>query len=635
MKKVAAFIIAFCLVLVAAAPVVVKAAADDLYYITYQANIGNQELVDLGIVQNTAVGSVSYYMVNNQIQAYNDLQLPVDLSDWDYYMITGANTWQGANFNDIAGISLVVYNSGSPLLCYKASPSLSQFYFDNASYKNGTYSWSRGSFTFYGENIKDLQENGDFKIFSLSGDNWSESSYAFYNNLSIQVSGSFIASTNQPLLYAGEDIAKNSTVSVSNGYDLTQVKQWLADGVNNSESIIDYFQVTKDGVNYDSWGDAFGGGGANFEDLSLNEGFGFSQFECLTMYDGSRDPELSLRSSWALNVNTMDFDSIDLAGATYGIHYDAVLNYRVTESADRKVYKPILGGTYSGTIYSSWDSGDMTVNEIKAGSVTIPLRTIFGSDTAEAVGTDGGAGAMILIDTALNQGRSSVFGNPSFLGTDLVSVYEAAVDYAGALGYSVQAVAGVIVPTTTYYLDGLNIQLSATPYIKSKNQKGVLSQRTVDYLSGATAGFTSDLKYFDHSNNSDQITIDGTKYPTEYQYTTPSYDPSGRMNYIVVDGSPSNAYGGNGGNGGTGGSATANNYVQFESGIKGLTDRFLQEEAGWNRSWWSVFGVFEDNPASELYSTYFSWLPPEFLQFILDIAAVVFLVGAARFIRRG
>lgn len=623
MKKAAAFVTALCFMILAVSPVSVKAAGSDIYIISKVGNgSSNTDIYNTSFAQNYYP-----YMANDwEVGNFQTIISSFDVPEGNKIIVIRNGGGNPDNPNDITTyydhLKIYTFPSDKLSFFYDGNYHQGDLLNQGSSVTEGSWVWGP-QFTIYINSDSSGAKPSDCNCYEYTSNGWTLEAWdASWSSYWHCFNGSgVLVYTDCGHMLNGSEIA----------YHMYHDNVGIAEAVQSCENWLPKFQVTNDGQNTVDYDDAFGNG-SGYEDFSLNEGFGFSQFECLTMYDGSRDPELSLRSSWALNVNTMDFDSIDLSGATYGIHYDAVLNYRVTESADRKVYQPILGGAYSGTIYSSWDSEDMNINELKSGSVTIPLRTIFGSDTAEAVGTTGGAGAVILIDTALNNGRSSVFGNPSFLGTDLVSVYEAAVDYAGALGYSVQAIAGVIVPTTTYYLDSLNIQLSATPYIKTKGQKGVLSQRTVDYLTGASGGFTTDLKYPDPSDNSNQITIAGVNYPTEYKYTTPSYDANGNMNYIIVDGSPSNAYGGNGG---SGGNATANNYVQFESGIKGLTDRFLEEEAGWNRSWWSVFGVFEENPASELYTTYFSWLPPEFLQFILDIAAVVFLVGAARFIRRG
>lgn len=613
MKKAVALITAIMMVVFAVAPLNCKASADEgLYYITYQANIANQPLVDAGYNSTMTIGySAARYMTNSQIDFCNNLQLPVDLGDWNYYILMGSNTWQGENNSGSVAPTLFVYNSDSPLILYKGNQRLRELYGDKTGYTTGEYGWDRGGLNVYAPNLDELKNSGQIKKFRLTGETWSEDVIQPYDGVSVSVGGQYICSTNTPYFFYGKDICMNSTKTVTNIYDNQEVFAWFQDGVINSESYMEYFKVTKDGNNVEDWNNIFGPENMDFD---IDQGIGFAQFQCITLFDGSSKPTLGVKSSYSLSANgSLDVSDPNVRAYEYGIKYDIVVNYKIQASSNPKIFQPILGETWSGSIFSSFTLKGKTYSEMANGTDFITFDDIYNADGSIVTGVSEGSELLNMMNYILNNKSKSVFNIPSVVGVDILEEY----NEAGNIG---------ILPLRNYGLSQLTFQITATPLVISTQKEGVVSSDTVDYLSGAHGGVTTDIVKPDGS------TVPGTTTPNQNQFLTPQYDQNGNLIYVVVNGDPSS-----GGQANNGIHGSGNSYVNItlDGGVKELLTRLDTWHAdNWNKSWWSVFGTFTENPASALYREYFGWLPEEFISFFTKIVAVVCVIGAAKFIRR-
>lgn len=618
LKKLTATVIAVALAVCMVGPLTVKAADDGLFYITYQANINNQTMIDNGYNASLSNGSAARYMTNAQIETFNNFGLPegIDLSDWDYYILVGTNSWQGENYSLGSPSGLVVYNGSDIPILYKGRPQLRDQYSAIDGYRNGSYGWDYGSLSLYHSNLDEMRDNGDLKIFNVEGENWVDrsSDTVMYQDISFQLNGNYIVSSNHSNFYYGKDIDLNSTKTVTNYYDQPQVVAFINDGIENSPNLMPSFQVTKDGTNYESWDDAFG---EPEIDYSLNQGLGFKSFEAITMFDGSHKPTIGVQVSYALNQNG-NFDANDalIRGYEYGIVYKFTINYQISASSDPKIFQPIFGESWSGTVNATIMQTGMTWAQICGGTDYITFSDIFDQPDSIVTGVDDGAKLLLLMNYCLTEGKTTIWSLPSFTGGELIQALE---DYNTSAG-----IGSIIKPLRNYGLRNLTIQITAMPVCRTLQENGVISGATVDYLSGASSGYTSDIV-------SGDTIIPGDQLPDMNKYLMPQYDPTGNQIYVVVDGNPSDQQSNNGIHG------SGNSYVNvtMESGIKELLNRIdTWDKIHWNQSWWSVFGTFEENPASALYREYFSWLPPEFIVFFTKVASIVLLVGAAKFIRK-
>lgn len=648
-KRILVCFVAVAVAITCSSPLSIKAARTlgendvDLYYITYQANVNNQTMIDNGYNQTPAIGGVSHYMVNNQITSSNSFGLPsgIDLSEWDYYILLGNNSWQGDNFSSRGISGLLVYNSDSPMILYHARTKLQNFAYDAVGYQNGTYGWDRGSFNIYKSDLNDMFSNGDARIFYTSGDDWIEfNSPSVYDGVSIQLNGTYIASTNHPNFYYGKDIAVNSTYAISDYYSINQLSSWLIDGCEKSPNLMETFQVTKDGTNYEGWDDAFG---ESDLDLQGDTTLAFASCDCTPIKDGY-NPLTNAYAEWTIDTGSFDFtfggDQTKQAAAMnkWGVSFDVGIQYKIVGTNGNK---NIASTGASGTIYSHIDYNNLSQEEFLNGSYTISLSELV-QDASSYSGGDAGAYLMGLfamreevpgIVTAFN-GSLVTGGDPvgDEVGETAWNIVTSGVPILGGLSYD--QINRVFNSSLNYMLAECRYDVVMHPVNTGLGIQGQKGEAYCDLNTGVHNGRATGAVIPPANEDGNEVIRPDYSSGDNQNFYYPVTLPGGGSGLALQEGSPSSNANATGGTG-YGGSATAN--VQFESGIKGLTDRFLEEEGkeDWSKSWWSVFGTFKDNPASGLYSEYFGWLPEEFMKFLLSIASVVFLVGAARFIRRG
>ena len=646
-KRILVCFIAVAVAVTCSSPLSIKAARslndDELFYITYQANINNQVMIDNGYNQTPYNGGTSHYMVNNQIDASNTFGLPsgIDLSDWDYYILLGNNSWQGENYSTSGISGLLVYNSDSPAILYNGRTRLQDFYYDEVGYQNGTYGWDRGTISFYHPDLSDLFTNDDARYFYVSGSQWQENqSPSLYNDVTLGLNGTYIASSNQPNYYYGKDIAVNSTVTVDNSYSITELSNYLTDGCNNSTNLMETFQVTKDGTNYESWGDAFGDSEL---DLQADTSLAFASCDCTPIKDGY-NPLTNAYAEWTIDTGSFDFtfggDQIKQAASLnkWGVSFDVAIQYKIVGTNGNK---NIASTGASGTIYSHLDYSNLSQEEFLNGSYTISLSELV-QDASSYSGGDAGAYLMGLfamreevpsIVTAFN-GALVTDGDPvgNEVGETAWNIVTSSIPILGGLSYD--QINRVFNSSLSYMLAECRYEVVMHPINSGLGIQGQKGEAYCDLNTGVHNGRATGAIIPPSNEDGDEVIRPDYSSGDNQNYYYPVTLPGGGSGLALQEGSPSSNANATGGTG-YGGNATAN--VQFESGIKGLTDRFLEEEGkeDWSKSWWSVFGTFKENPASGLYSEYFGWLPEEFMKFLLSIASVVFLVGAARFIRRG
>ena len=641
-KKILSVVIAVALCVCMVSPLTIKASNDDMYYITYQANIGVQGLVDSGYVQENYSGAKALFMTNDQIESCNSVQLPVDLSEWDYYVWLGSNTWQGDTFSSFPGGCLLVYNSDDPLLMWTGRPLLRDNYADSSYYVNGQYNWNNwGSICIFDEHLQQMVNDGDLRYFIYVNDQFEEqtgASLTLYEQISMGLNGNFIVSTNVDNYYYLGDISKNSTKTVTNYYIQSEVLEWFFDGIEHSPNYMNYFKVTKDGVTYEDWENAYGDPEL---DLERDSSLAFASCDCTPIKDGY-NPLTNGYAEWTIDTGSFDFtfggDQMKQTASMnkWGVSFDVAINYRIVGTNGNH---NIASTGATGTIYSHIDDFNLSEEDFLNGEYIISLSDLV-MDANSYSGGDAGAYLMGLF--ALRDqvpGVVSAFNGTLVTGGDPVgnevgntawNIVTRNIPVLNGLSYD--QVNGFFNSSLSYQLAECRYDVTMHPVNTGLGIEGQKGEAYCDLNTGVHNGRATGAVVTPSQAGDDPVVMPDYSSGDQQNYYTPVILPGGGNGYALQGGSPTSSSTAQGGTG-YGGNATAN--VQFESGIKGLTDRFLQEEPNWNKSWWSVFGVFKDNPASKLYNQYFEWLPANFLQFILDIGAIVFLVGAARFIRRG
>lgn len=641
MKKAAAFILTICMVIMAVAPVSIKAAADNMFYITYQANIGNQNLIDMGYVQPNPNGSISLFMTDNQIDVYNSLTLPVDLSDWDYYILTGSNTWQGENFSSVANGTLVVYNSENPIIMYNGNSQLRNLYSATSSYQNGTYTWvTANQISFYDSDLKQKQLDGDFKIYDIQNGSFTErSNYAFYQDVSIGVTGTYICSTNQPVYYYGGDICANSTATVTNYYNQNEVVAWFIDGVEKSENVLPKFKVT-DGETILDYDDSIGGG---VPDLQQDNSLSLSSIDMIPLKDNFVGGMTAAKVTGAFDFNTFDTtfggDQVKAAAAVsnYGLQFDVSVNYRVDTSYDKALFQSLFGQSYSGSIHSSFYVDGITQSDAQILDVPITLSDLLENSDTIVTGDKRGMALLALINYAQEGERGSKtadflgFGGLTLEDDAIVSEVIGSVPLLGGLTNEIR---DWIAADYVYGLTELNYTAFVTPFNDGVNIKGVPSKTECDMISGVHTGTAGGGIKTDPVTGDVTVNPDFTIGPHQ-NYLLPTVLPSGGTGEIVVTGSPSNssATGGAGGNSNV--NVNANPVINVQNGFDEFAKvmKLSENSNKIQKSYWGAFGYFRDNPATDLYKDYFGWLPEEFVTFIITCCTVTFGIGVFRFIR--
>lgn len=651
MKKAAAFILTICMVIMAVAPVSIKAAADNMFYITYQANIGNQDLIDMGYVQPNSNGSVSLFMTDNQIDAYNALTLPVDLSDWDYYILTGANTWQGENFSSVSNGVLVVYNSENPIIMYNGRPQLRDLYSATSSYQNGTYTWvTANQISFYDSDLKQKQLDGDFKIYDIQNGSFTErSNYAFYQDVSIGVTGTYICSTNQPVYYYGGDICANSTATVTNYYNQNEVVAWFIDGVEKSENVLPKFKVT-DGETILDYDNSIGGG---VPDLQHDGSLAFSTIDLAPVKNNDISPLIDGLLTWTIDTGSFDFtfgnDNVKKAAAAgkWGLEGDIEVKFTIQGGNSGTFFQPIAGQNGSCVVYSHVKFDNLFEPDFLSGQYRLNLDEIIqngyaysGSDVAAYLITvftvykdapsvikyvnnhvaSSGSAAKALLPTLQNlAGQNEHLKFLSAVDFDALATY-----FNGNNDFDFEL--------NSLYFDG-----SFVPFNSGIGISGQSGKVYADLYTGVHGGSAAGAVVPSPDPDGSPIIQPDFISPDQQNYYTPVVLPSGGNGYALQQGDPSaTAYGGAGGAGGNAMvNVNANPIINIQNGFDEFAKvmKLSENSNHIQKTFWGSFGYFRDNPATDLYKDYFGWLPEEFVTFILTCCTVTFGIGVFRFIR--
>lgn len=166
-----------------------------------------------------------------------------------------------------------------------------------------------------------------------------------------------------------------------------------------------------------------------------------------------------------------------------------------------------------------------------------------------------------------------------------------------------------------FYSNNFKFRVSATLIDKDGNESGLVS-REFDIVRGSdtatdNSGLTNENPYESDDDTSDQL----------------PYIPDNETGSLVH----------NGASGFVNNINIPNDYtVTYRDGVNDFIDWFNKdpEVTGIQNSFWGAMGVFKGNPANELYSDYFGFLPDGFKSIIYGCAGIGIIGGAATVLRK-
>lgn len=374
-------------------------------------------------------------------------------------------------------------------------------------------------------------------------------------------------------------------------------------------------------------------GGSGFDNTTVNNAIAFSQYNAYVTYNRGVGAQSNFHTEWAMDQNAFDYSSLPLG---WHMHYTMQVSYSVNMSADSAVYKPLINKNYYGDVNVQFDDDLATFASLTNGFRDFTMSEIINKQGAVATGN--GVGALSLIVYGMTNNRSTVFGNPSFLGSDLTTWVDSAVAISGIFGYEIQAFAEAIVPTYTYSLDQLEINITAQAW----NDNGMRSRyatRHLNMVNGQNSGIAQGAIYEQESTGDTIIVPD--KNTNNNVYLTPTYDPTTndyQLTIQIPEITVNNGYGTDSGSSSSNSSSTSQGgYASASVSIPDnmaltLIDDALEKfmkvmntpVAYVQPTFWGFFGLFKDNPIADIYEDYFGFLPKGFKDYILALCGIGF-----------
>lgn len=372
---------------------------------------------------------------------------------------------------------------------------------------------------------------------------------------------------------------------------------------------------------------------AGFDDTVTNNAIAFSQYNAYVTYNRGVGAQSNFHTEWAMDQNAFDYSTLPLG---WHMHYTMQVSYSVNMSADSAVYKPLINKNYYGDVNVQFDDDLATFASLTNGFRDFTMSEIINKQGAVATGN--GVGALSLIIYGMTNNRSTVFGNPSFLGSDLTTFIDQAVAISGMFGYEIQAMAEAIVPTYTYSLDQLEINITAQAW----NDNGMRSRyatRHLNMVNGQNSGIAQGAIYEQESTGDTIIVPD--KNTNNNVYLTPTYDPTTNDYQLTIQipeitvnngfGTDSGSSSSNSSSTSQGGYASASVSIPDNMALTLIDDaleKFMKvmnaPVASVQPTFWGFFGLFKDNPIADIYEDYFGFLPQGFKDYILALCGIGF-----------
>lgn len=379
--------------------------------------------------------------------------------------------------------------------------------------------------------------------------------------------------------------------------------------------------------------------------LWLSNGFPFLGFEGLLLYNGSEifdpNPGLDIET----NANHMYFKSCDIGfaepygsnnfynfgGAYFYSKYtfdDWIMNH-ITDYTLRLDAQALVGDRQF--------SGSKTVRLDTDGAITIPFSDIFGSKLVE-----GG-----IVSAVTNK-----FVDSGFYKTYLYSVANSKLqDFASSLENS-----GSLSSSWSDFLNGVkqgfllvatgvnsndtfsssvfnSVNAVVSPVLNQYTNYKIRVQVKLIDNSGNESGAVARLfdLYSGYNNSVDNAgLVNDNPYNPDLPDDILPELPADVNSYPVV-------------NNGSGG-YVVNNYINvpnniaitYRDGVNDFIDWFQgsDDQETLQNSFWSSFGIFKNNPVSDLYKEYFGFLPTGFKALIFSCASIGLIGGVVTVLRK-
>lgn len=628
MKKAAALIVTICMVFCAFSPVVVKAASSGFWYFSQADN----NITELGsnylsqyfpqlIHADDDVATVQQYFDEIRSQ-YPDLS----------YILTNSSNGLPNEEVITSGnrLSVMFFDLQDITIAYKGAYSTTDLMVDpHQQLSDATWSGL--------VNVISVTEEmpDSFHVFNLDTIDgvpqwvdYTDISYnAYWWRLSI---GGSIISTDIESFYNGSQI----------GYYLQQLgdASKFYEAVQSCENVFDYMKVT-DGSIVKDYEDYYGGSVTDFQkDTSLS----LSSIDMVPLKDNYIGGMTAVKTKGAFNFNLFDTsfggDRIKEAAAkaSYGLQFDVTVNYNVDCSYDKAAFQALFGNSYSGSIHSTFYIDNITEAEAQKFDISVTLSDLLENADTIVTGDKQGLALLALINYAQEGERGSKTAD--FLGFGGLTLQEDAIvsealSMVPLLGGPLDNFRDWISADYTYGLTELYYYADVTPYNSAVGIKGVMSDCECDLISGVHSG-TAGGGYTTDPTTGEVIKVPDYKIGPDQNYLSPTILPGGSTGEIVVSGSPSNSSS-NAQGGVANVNVQANPIINFENGIDTFMDvmNLSKNAETVQEGFWGFFGMFKDNPASELYRDYFGDIPEDFMKFLLACSGICFGLGVFRFVR--